>query len=216
MLSQTHLEFQEVLESLNTRVDALHGTVLGVAYDKRCKIELVVKLTFGPQCQSLMEKYHFYQRILTTVVGGVKNSHYKDVAAALRSAIVKTPATNNAVAVCWSAEEQLRKMGAVQDHFRKVGNVWTRGPGSSETVWNTQLAHVKKGCLSPHPTIEKLRTDESRIELWHYTLKGIPGRVVSGIINMHHQLHDAHLRRNLRVGAKAGKRSRLHVFRLTA
>ena len=98
----------------------------------------------------------------------------------------------------------------------RFGNVWTSGPGSSETVWNTQLAHVKKGCLSPDPTIAKLRTDESRVELWHHTLKGIQGRVASGIINMHHQLNDAHLRRNLRVGAKAGKRSRLHAFRLTA
>ncbi|KAK4704888.1 hypothetical protein P7C70_g1321, partial [Phenoliferia sp. Uapishka_3] len=216
MMSQTHKELEEVLESLAGRVKALEGTVLGVGYDKCCEIEQLSKRVFGTQCRSVMDKYHFYQRILATIVAGIRNSRYKEVSADLRAAIVKTPASKGKVAVTWSREEQLEKMEAVREKYRLAGNVWTTGPGSSETVWESQLAHVRKGCLSTQGSLKKLRSDESRVELWHHTLKGMQARVAGGIINMSLQIHDAFLRRNLRMGAKAGKHSRLNAFRLTS
>ncbi|KAL8276137.1 hypothetical protein RQP46_011455 [Phenoliferia psychrophenolica] len=173
MMSQTRQEVEEVLESLTRLVSLLPGvnSVVGIGYDKCCEIETVARRALGPQCQSLMDRYHFFQRLLTTIQFVTKSSRYQDVAAALRAAIIKTPASDGRVAVCWPASVQLEKMLAVQERFRKDGNIWTTGPDSSDTVWESQLYHVRRGCLSPNAACESLRIDESCVDNWHKHVK---------------------------------------------
>lgn len=209
MMNQTHSELKKALISFARRLKFLKSDLLSLTYDKCCELSKMVEEVFGKDCDVLLDRYHFGQRIKSTIVGGNNNSHYSDISKELHESIVKTARTPIKPAICWPKEEQERRMIALRDKYTKIGNVWK--PDKAESVFNSQMVHIKRGCLSPNGG-QKLKNDESRVESAHKTIASIQKGFAGGIVTMHHQLHDVIHRKNTRAALKAGTKSEQYAF----
>ncbi|KAI1793320.1 hypothetical protein LXA43DRAFT_971989 [Ganoderma leucocontextum] len=165
-----------------------------VTSDNCCHIKHAVWRAMGSETAVCLDVWHFVQRYLACVAGGIKNPLRSAVSEDISGAILKSYAKDGVPAKYWSQAEQAERLEAAYKKWEKRGNVWTAAAAATHAE---QMGHVRKGCLA-RPR-DDVRADGSRIEGSHKSWNSLQRSHPSGIETMNTLCHDLVLRRNIRV-----------------
>ncbi|KAI0686377.1 hypothetical protein C8T65DRAFT_591216, partial [Cerioporus squamosus] len=197
--TQGNIETEEQLEGLRRRLLLLGFAEPEIAVvDNCCHVKSAILKVF-PDIAVVLDVWHFIQRYLACILGGMKNPRRSEVAQDITDAILKAKASDGNPARYWSQEEQERRLVAAYEKWVKDGTVWS---AAAEKVHADQLAHVKKGCLA-RPR-DDVPSDGSRIEASHKGWNGLQRSFASGIEALTYLAHDFVLRRNTRIELASG------------
>ncbi|KAL1658404.1 hypothetical protein GGF50DRAFT_120901 [Schizophyllum commune] len=204
-ISGSFKEMSEMLVGYRMRCEAL-GTdppALSVV-DNCCTVGAHIKEVF-PDTHVCLDVWHFLMRYLAVIVDGTRNPCRVLVARDITAAILKNPASATGPAEYFDSADQVKNMDAMFLKWEVHGSVWSM---AATKVHQTQMGHVRKGCLSRPGLPAGVAADGSRIEASHKGWNSLQRAFSSGLPMMNALCHDFVLRRNMRILWQAGSSKR--------
>ena len=86
-------------------------------------------------------------RFLAVIINGTKNPHRAEVASDITDAILKKRAANGKGAEYWSKEEQISKLEAAFEKWRRRSGVWSAAAAQVRVFLIPEQNHMELICV---------------------------------------------------------------------